>query len=76
MRPIASGPLAASVAATIRALEVEDLPGVTDFEAAIPPTGRAWVRRVRGENVWLWYRASDDELVLVTVTRVPPVPIE
>ena len=40
------------------------------------PVRRAWVRRVGGRNMWLWYRFTDDEVVLVTVTTDPPVPLD
>ncbi len=70
-------PEAAAAGATIAALaEARELPGVLDTAAAMPPTARALVRRVAGRNLWLWYQATDDEIVLVTATRTPPVPIE
>jgi hypothetical protein len=31
-------------------------------------------RRVQQRNLWLWYWARDDELTLVGLTKVPPVP--
>jgi hypothetical protein len=66
----------AAVGATIGALaEAEELPGLFDTLAPVPPTGTAFVRRVGGRNLWLWYRVLGEDLVLVTVTRAPPVPI-
>jgi hypothetical protein len=44
--------------------------------ASLPPTSRAFVRRVPGRNLWIWYRATAHELVCVTITRSPPVPID
>jgi hypothetical protein len=38
--------------------------------------GRAWVRRVGGRNIWLWYRFSDAELMLLTLTTEPPLPLD
>ena len=67
---------ARALARTIVALQAATLPGLADYEAAIPPTSRAWVRRIGGENLWLWYRASDAELVVVTLTKSPPVPLD
>ena len=70
-------PGAVAVARAVRALmEAAELPGASDFEATVRPVGRAWVRRVPGFNLWLWYRWKDEELVLVTVTTVPPVPLD
>jgi hypothetical protein len=40
---------------TIAALaEADALPGPGDTLALIPPTGRAFVRRVHGRNLWIW----------------------
>jgi hypothetical protein len=65
------------VARTIDALtSVDDLPGPSDFEAIEKPVGRAWVRRVGGRNIWLWYRFSEVEVMLLTVTTEPPVPLD
>jgi hypothetical protein len=70
-------PRADVVARTARALAAaEELPGPADYEAKAHPVGRAWVRRVGGRNLWLWYRFSDVEVTLVTVTTDPPVPVE
>ena len=47
-----------------------------DVLALIPPTHEAFVRRVPGRNLWLWYRQRGDELVLVAPTADPPVPLD
>lgn len=61
----------------MRALASADgLPGAADYEANARPLGRAWVRRVGGRNLWLWYRFTEEEVVLVTVTTDPPVPVD
>jgi hypothetical protein len=68
-------PRADAIGRTIRALAAsDDLPGASDYEARTHPIGLAWVRRVGGRNLWLWYRFSDDEVTLITVTVEPPVP--
>jgi hypothetical protein len=73
LRP--GSPCAVAVARTVRALaDASELPGKSDFEAAVRRIGRAWVRRVSRQNLWVWYRLREDELVLVTVTSDPPVP--
>jgi hypothetical protein len=54
----------------------DELPGPSDFEASEKPVGRAWVRRVGARNLWLWYRFNDDEVMLLTVTTEPPVPLD
>ena len=64
-----------AVARTVNTLAAADhLPGPSDFEALERPVGRAWVRRVGGRNIWLWYRFSDVEVMLLTLTTEPPVP--
>ena len=57
-------------------MNAPSLPEPQDSEAAIPPTARAYVRRVAGENLWLWFRATDAEVVIVALTANPPVPID
>jgi hypothetical protein len=70
-------PRAHAIGRTTRALAAaDDLPGPADYEAKSHPVGRAWVRRVGGRNLWLWYRFTDDEVILVTVTTDPPVPLD
>ena len=72
-----ASPESAAVGATIASLaEAAHLPGALDTLAAIPPTSRAFVRRVSGRNLWIYYRATAHELVCVTMTRSPPVPLE
>ncbi len=69
-------PAAAAVGATIAALaESKRLPGLLDTSALVPPTTSAFVRRVAGRNLWLWYRVTATELAMVTVTSSPPVPV-
>src|SRR5688572_6870770 len=66
-----------AVGRTVSALtSAENLPGPGDFESHRKPIGRAWVRRVAGRNLWLWYRFSDDEVSLLTLTTEPPVPLD
>jgi hypothetical protein len=70
-------PRALAVARTIRSLaDADQLPGPSDFEGTGRPVGRAWVRRVADRNLWVWYRITNDEVVLVTVTTDPPLPVE
>ena len=67
----------AAVGRTVRALTaVDTLPGPSDFEATRKPFGRAWVRRVTGRNLWLWYRFDDNEVMLVALTTDPPLPLD
>jgi hypothetical protein len=68
-------PRAYALARTTRAL-ADALPGASDYEATTHPVGRAWVRRVGSRNLWLWYRWTVDEVILLTVTMEPPVPFE
>lgn len=62
---------------TIRALlDADALPSPVDTRAVIPPTSEAFVRRVANHNVWVWYRVTDVELVLLSATSEPPNPID
>ena len=75
LRP--GSPRALAVARTVRTLaDAAELPGPSDFEATVRPIGRAWVRRVAGRNLWLWYRVRGDEIILLTVTTDPPEPVD
>ena len=56
--------------------KADELPGPTDYEASRKPLGRAWVRRVGGRNLWVWYRFNDDEVILAAVTTEPPNPVD
>ncbi len=70
-------PVQRAVAATIATLaEAERLPGLLDTLALVPPTGEAFVRRVAGRNLWLWYRVDEQQVTMVTVTKTPPVPAD
>jgi hypothetical protein len=62
------------VGRTVLVLANNPLPGALDYEALVPPTGRAWVRRVANENLWIWFRFDDSALTLLTLTASPPVP--
>ena len=52
------------------------LPGPGDTEALMPPALVVHVRRVRGENLWVWYTATDQRLIVRTLTAQPPVPLD
>ena len=67
---------ARAVARVIAVLgEADDLPSPGDARALIPPTSEAFVRRVPGRNLWIWYRVSGDVSYLVHVSSEPPIPI-
>jgi hypothetical protein len=65
-----------SVSATARQL-AEDvaLPSRADFETEFSP-GRAYVRRVSGQNLWVLYRFDDTYVDVLAVRESPPVPAE
>ncbi len=69
-------PESAAIGATLAHMaEAASLPGMLDAVAVIPPTGQAFVRRVPGRNLWLWFRVEvDDSVRVVNLTRSPPVP--
>jgi len=54
---------------------VEALPGMGDYETRFTP-GRAHVRRVPGQNVWLLYRFDADHVFVITARAQPPVPLD
>ena len=64
-----------AVNATIRTLKDDALPGAGDYETAFAP-GRAYVRRVVGQNLWLLYRFDDEHISVLTARSQPPVPID
>ena len=64
-----------ATSATLRALASFDLPGVADVETSFAP-GRAFVRRVPGQNLWLLYRFDDDHVFVLTARGQPPVPAD
>ena len=41
-----------------------------------PPVARYWFRRVHGFNLWVWFAFDDSELILVSLTRQPRVPVD
>jgi hypothetical protein len=66
-----------AVGQTIAALlEAETLPGPGDTLALLPPTGDAFVRRVPGRNLWVWYVVRGDDVLAVALTADPPVPVD
>jgi Txe/YoeB family toxin of Txe-Axe toxin-antitoxin module len=72
----ARSPQLEAIKETLRAItEAENLPGPLDYEVLIPPVRTAWCRRIPGQNLWLFYRVSDDAVYILLVTRMPPVPV-
>ncbi len=66
----------AAVGAVMRGLgSGADLPSPADTLAEFRP-GRAFVRRVPGQNLWVWYRFDADTVTVVSVTDQPPVPFD
>lgn len=65
-----------AVFAAVAALaNADELPGAGDDETAFG-SGRAFVRRVGGRNVWILYRFDDDHLFAMTARGEPPVPAD
>jgi hypothetical protein len=71
-------PEARALAVTIRALAATpDLPELGDLSVLVDPDERGvqvltHARRVLGHNLWVWYTATDDELLLRALTHEPP----
>jgi hypothetical protein len=56
-------------------MRAETLPAPTDTLTAFG-TGRALVRRVSRENLWIVYQVNGDYLELLTVRNEPPIPAD
>lgn len=63
-----------ALATAMRALAAGEVPGAGDYEVMFAP-GRAYARRVTGQNVWILYRFDDDHVFLLTARGQPPVPV-
>lgn len=68
-----------AVGTTLAALsDAETLPEPDDETTLLEPedergvSSLGHVRRVKGHNLWVWYRVSGTDVVLVQVTRLPP----
>jgi hypothetical protein len=67
---------AAALAATLARLMTGDLPKPQDFEALAPVIGTAWVRRVPGHDLWIFFRFDAVEVTVVSLTTRSPVRVE
>lgn len=56
-------------------MRAETLPAPTDTFTAFG-AGRALVRRVPRDNLWIVYQLSDGYIDLLTVKDVPPIPAD
>jgi len=56
-------------------VSTETLPAITDFETVFAP-GRAYARRVPGQNLWILYRFDATHLDVLAVRDAPPVPVQ
>lgn len=66
----ADGPpsaIAKHIAAELRALRIDALPGPLDVQVLVPPTDLAWSRPVRNTPYWLWYAFNDDTRIVVAI---------
>ncbi len=63
--------------AVARLAECATLPAVHDAKVLVPPTSHAFVRRVQGRNIWLWFRIVRGGVVqVIHVSSDPPIPLE
>lgn len=72
---VAGSPAYRAVSATMRRLAADDLPGAGDFETSFSP-GKAHVRRVAGQNLWLLYRFDERFVFVMTARDQPPIPAD
>lgn len=64
------------VLVTVRSLsDADTLPGPADFETTFAP-GRAYVRRVAGQNLWVLYRFDETYVDILALRDDPPVPLD
>jgi hypothetical protein len=63
-----------AIVGAVRELAANPLPGVQDTASIIPPVAMAYVRRVAGANLWLWFTYDNAHVYLRAVTTPPPVP--
>jgi hypothetical protein len=54
-------------------MRTDTLPGPADTSMAFG-AGRAFVRRVSGDNLWIVYQVKDDFIDLLAVKGEPPIP--
>lgn len=67
----------ARIGKTLRELcEAPELPTEQDYAVMMPPVLEAWARRIPRTNLWLFYRFTDDQVTVITISRSPPVPVE
>src|SRR5512142_2273545 len=77
LRLVGGTDLSRALGAELDALSTSgELPGPSDHEVLLPPVSSAWIRRVRGFNLWLFYRCTETEVIILTVSTSPPVPRE
>lgn len=60
---------------TLREMLTAELPEPQDAETLMPPVARYWFRRISGQNLWLYFAFDDSELIAVSLTKIPPVPL-
>lgn len=72
----AGSPAGRALASTLAAMRRANLPGPQDAETLVPPVRRRWFRRVPGQNLWLYFRFTDDALTASDLTDQPPIPID
>ncbi len=71
-----SEPTRRALLGTLNALSEATLPAEGDYEAVIPPTRRAWIRRVPRANLWVFYAFNDAEVRVLAIVSQPPVPVQ
>ena len=65
-----------ALASTIASLSDADvLPSPADFLTDFRP-GRAYVRRIAGQNLWILYRFDNDHVDVLAIRDTPPVPLD
>lgn len=59
-------------------LSAKRLPSPLDTPTILPPVYLCYVRRVDRQNLWVWYRVSDDDSAVIfhALNDQPPVPPE
>lgn len=72
---VAGTPAAQALAGAIARLISGDLPGPNDAETLVPPVRQYWFRRVAGQNLWILFTFSDEQVTLRALLTKPPTPL-
>jgi len=53
--------------------DAAEIPTVEDSSVLLPPTRKAWSRRVPGANIWIYFTADSKSVTFLLVVTSPPM---